>query len=112
MTPWRMHFAAGRCCFLLDNCDHLVQGCAELADRLLRGCPTLQILATCHEELAAPCRDDPSNLAAVILNQGRVLEVRALYAEALELISRVGDRAGLADALRGLWRLWLSHRVG
>jgi len=26
---------------LLDNCEHLVEECAALADSLLRGCPTL-----------------------------------------------------------------------
>jgi predicted ATPase/class 3 adenylate cyclase len=36
---------------VLDNCEHLVQSCAELADRLLRECPALRILATSREPL-------------------------------------------------------------
>ncbi|MBC8134285.1 MAG: hypothetical protein H8F28_00155 [Fibrella sp.] len=36
---------------LLDNCEHLLEGCAELADRLLRHCPRLRILATSREIL-------------------------------------------------------------
>ncbi len=31
---------------LLDNCEHLVEACARLADLLLRSCPKLKILAT------------------------------------------------------------------
>lgn len=36
---------------VLDNCEHLVEACAELADRLLRECPELSILATSREAL-------------------------------------------------------------
>src|SRR5205823_5845980 len=36
---------------VLDNCEHLVAGCAALADRLLRACPGLRILATSREPL-------------------------------------------------------------
>jgi hypothetical protein len=36
---------------LLDNCEHLLPACAELADLLLRGCPGVQILATSREGL-------------------------------------------------------------
>ena len=36
---------------LLDNCEHLLQACAELAATLLRSCPTLTILATSREAL-------------------------------------------------------------
>ncbi|GAB3869519.1 BTAD domain-containing putative transcriptional regulator [Kibdelosporangium lantanae] len=44
---------AGRADLLvLDNCEHLVSAAAELADRLLAGCPRLRILATSREPLA------------------------------------------------------------
>ena len=36
---------------LLDNCEHLIQACAELADTLLRACPQLHILTTSREAL-------------------------------------------------------------
>ncbi len=36
---------------LLDNCEHLVEACAELAQRLARSCPNLKILATSREIL-------------------------------------------------------------
>lgn len=34
---------------LLDNCEHLVTACRQLAERLLRDCPRLTILATSDE---------------------------------------------------------------
>src|SRR2546426_4635725 len=36
---------------VLDNCEHLVQAAARLADTLLRACPELRILATSREAL-------------------------------------------------------------
>jgi non-specific serine/threonine protein kinase len=36
---------------LLDNCEHLLDGVAELTSRLLAGCPALQVLATSREPL-------------------------------------------------------------
>jgi predicted ATPase/DNA-binding CsgD family transcriptional regulator len=39
---------------VLDNCEHLVAGCADLADALLRTCPLVTILATSREGLNVP----------------------------------------------------------
>jgi predicted ATPase/class 3 adenylate cyclase len=36
---------------LLDNCEHLIEACAQLADDILRTCPKIQILATSREPL-------------------------------------------------------------
>ena len=36
---------------VLDNCEHLIEGCAELAEALLRSCPELRVLATSREAL-------------------------------------------------------------
>jgi predicted ATPase/class 3 adenylate cyclase len=36
---------------LLDNCEHVVEACARLAEGLLRACPELKILATSREAL-------------------------------------------------------------
>ncbi|MDQ3810618.1 MAG: helix-turn-helix domain-containing protein, partial [Chloroflexota bacterium] len=43
-----------RVLLVLDNCEHLVSACAELAQELLRGCPELHILATSRERLGVP----------------------------------------------------------
>jgi non-specific serine/threonine protein kinase len=39
---------------VLDNCEHLVDACAELVAQLLRQCRGLQVLATSREPLAIP----------------------------------------------------------
>ncbi len=36
---------------LLDNCEHLLDACARLADTLLRACPHVRVLATSREAL-------------------------------------------------------------
>jgi len=36
---------------ILDNCEHLAESCAPLADALLRACPSLRILATSRAPL-------------------------------------------------------------
>jgi non-specific serine/threonine protein kinase len=36
---------------ILDNCEHLIDACAGLVERLLRSCPDLQVLATTRESL-------------------------------------------------------------
>jgi predicted ATPase/DNA-binding CsgD family transcriptional regulator len=40
-----------RLLLVLDNCEHLLDACAVLADTLLRACPDLKILATSREPL-------------------------------------------------------------
>jgi predicted ATPase/DNA-binding SARP family transcriptional activator len=39
---------------ILDNCEHLVDPCARLAEALLRDCPHLRVLATSRESLGIP----------------------------------------------------------
>ncbi|MFB9234173.1 BTAD domain-containing putative transcriptional regulator [Plantactinospora siamensis] len=41
-----------RMLLVLDNCEHLVDAAARLADRLLAACPQLRVLATSREPLA------------------------------------------------------------
>ncbi len=40
-----------RVLLIMDNCEHLIQACAELTETLLRTCPDLHILATGREAL-------------------------------------------------------------
>ena len=42
---------AKRVLIIFDNCEHLIQACAELAEALLRACPGLKILGTSREAL-------------------------------------------------------------
>jgi len=39
---------------VLDNCEHLIESCARVADALLRSCPRVKILATSREALNVP----------------------------------------------------------
>jgi predicted ATPase len=40
-----------RCLLLLDNCEHLVDRCAEVVAALVSACPSLRVLATSREPL-------------------------------------------------------------
>jgi predicted ATPase/class 3 adenylate cyclase len=42
---------ARRLLLLLDNCEHLLSACAQLADTLIRSCPHVKVLATSREGL-------------------------------------------------------------
>jgi predicted ATPase/DNA-binding CsgD family transcriptional regulator len=46
--------AGSRALVVLDNCEHLVEACGELAVGLLRGTAELQVLATSREPLGVP----------------------------------------------------------
>jgi predicted ATPase len=48
------HLAPKRVLLLLDNCEHLIQACAEVVVALLRACPDLHVLATSREALKIP----------------------------------------------------------
>ncbi|MEU2038621.1 ATP-binding protein [Nocardia niwae] len=45
------HLADLRALLVLDNCEHLVEACGDLCDRLLRSCAELRILTTSREAL-------------------------------------------------------------
>jgi predicted ATPase/class 3 adenylate cyclase len=39
---------------VLDNCEHLIEACAQISDSLLQACPNLRILASSREALGIP----------------------------------------------------------
>jgi predicted ATPase/class 3 adenylate cyclase len=45
------HLKNKRLLLLLDNCEHLLDGCAQLADTLVRQCPEVTILGSSREAL-------------------------------------------------------------
>ena len=45
------HLSSGAALIVLDNCEHVLAGCATLAARLLEGCPWLRILTTSQQQL-------------------------------------------------------------
>ena len=48
------HLMSRQLLLVLDSCEHLVAGCAEMAEALLRTCPRLTVLATSREPLGIP----------------------------------------------------------
>ena len=99
---------------VLDNCEHLVEGCADLAARLLRALPQLQLLNTSRESLriagevvwSVPPLDVPGAADAQPDQLGQVASVQLL-------VERIGQHrpgfaltpdnaASLAQICRGL----------
>jgi predicted ATPase/DNA-binding XRE family transcriptional regulator len=75
---------------VLDNCEHVLSNCARVADRLLRHCPKLRLIATSREplsiagetvyrvpSLSLPSADDDSVPAAESSDAVRLLAERA-----------------------------------
>jgi predicted ATPase len=64
---------------LLDNCEHVVDSCAKLADAMLRNCPNVVLLATSREPLGidgervhrVPSMDTPADGDDVAAIRGR-----------------------------------------
>jgi predicted ATPase len=46
------HLRPRQILLLLDNCEHLIQACAELVEKMLSACPSLKVLATSREALS------------------------------------------------------------
>src|SRR5579875_3014402 len=90
---------------LLDNCEHLRDACAELAQTLLRGCPRLRILATSRTALGAGGECDypvPPLAVAAPAEDPRSSEAVSLFlARARAARPRLlADEAALAAAAR------------
>jgi predicted ATPase/class 3 adenylate cyclase/DNA-binding CsgD family transcriptional regulator len=63
---------------VLDNCEHLLAACAELADPLLRACPSLTVLATSRAPLGVP-GEAPWRVPSMSLpDEARSLPIEAL----------------------------------
>jgi non-specific serine/threonine protein kinase len=48
------HLETRNTLLVLDNCEHLIEACADLADALLHACPGVRVLATSREILGIP----------------------------------------------------------
>jgi predicted ATPase/class 3 adenylate cyclase/DNA-binding CsgD family transcriptional regulator len=48
------HVGTQRVLLILDNCEHIVSSCAEIAEALLKACPSLVIMTTSREPLGVP----------------------------------------------------------
>ncbi len=103
----------GRQLLVLDNCEHLIDACAELVTELLRRCPRLRILATSREpldvegeatwrvpslELASP---DAGPAAILASEAAQLLQVRARWARS-DLEFSPDDASTVAQVCREL----------
>jgi predicted ATPase/DNA-binding SARP family transcriptional activator len=84
-----------RAVLVLDNCEHLVEACAQLSDGLLRRCPNLTILATSREALGiagetvwpVPPLSLPLPSATVTASQLEHSEAVALFVERAQAVA-------------------------
>src|SRR5205823_5717278 len=51
LTTIGEHLGSRPVLLLLDNCEHVVEACAELVGTLVRSCPALRLIATSRERL-------------------------------------------------------------
>jgi predicted ATPase len=54
LDPLLAHLESRQLLVVLDNCEHLIEPCAQLVQRLLDGCAELRVLATSQEALRIP----------------------------------------------------------
>ncbi|HKY15038.1 MAG TPA: adenylate/guanylate cyclase domain-containing protein [Microthrixaceae bacterium] len=54
LVALKEHLVTGEALLVLDNCEHVLVGAAQLAFELLAGCPGLRLLATSREPLGLP----------------------------------------------------------
>ena len=110
---------ARRLLLCLDNCEHLLDPSAELADALLRACPEVSVLATSREPLGVPgemvWRVPPLNDdEAVRLFADRAVQVRPEFTvdgtteEPVRTVCRRLDGIPLAVELAAAWVRVLS----
>jgi len=101
LTATILSWLAGKSLLLLlDNCEHLVQPCAELVETMLRASPKLKILATSREALAI-AGETAWLVPSLALTDSASLEapgvdVRALVAQS-EAVRLFVDRAVAAQ---------------
>jgi len=80
---------------LLDNCEHLLATCAQLADTLLRACPNLTVLASSREGLGI-AGEQTYRVPSLSLPDPQRLPPPERLRE-IEAVQLFADRAGLAQ---------------
>jgi predicted ATPase/class 3 adenylate cyclase/DNA-binding CsgD family transcriptional regulator len=79
---------------ILDNCEHVIEGAAALADAVLSGCPGVTILATSRQSLAVPGEVTWRVPSLTVPDDDRPADIGAVSAcEAVELFVERARRA-------------------
>jgi predicted ATPase/DNA-binding winged helix-turn-helix (wHTH) protein len=91
-----------RMLLILDNCEHVLQGAADLAAAIGRACPDMHILATSQEKLSVPGEAVFPMPSLRIPGPGSLTAAEALRSDAVRLFAeRAADALGsftLTDA--------------
>ena len=94
------HLRARKTLLVLDNCEHLIEACADLADALLGACPDLRLLATSREPLRVAGETNFVVPSLSLPDPGRLPSTEDLAD--YEAVRLFVERAGEADTGFGL----------
>ena len=102
MDALKDYFGGRQSLIVLDNCEHLIMGCSQMASQLLSACPGIRILATSREALdvlgeaawTVPSLTLPSSTDAVSAKSLSTTESVRLF---LERVSSPHSRFELTD---------------
>ncbi|MGW3468432.1 LuxR C-terminal-related transcriptional regulator [Saccharopolyspora sp. NPDC000995] len=90
------HIGSQRLLLVLDNCEHLVGACAQLAKNLLQTCPELHILATSRQPLGL-YNETVFNISPLSFPESDIPQ-EGTYYEAIDLfIDRAKSNLGQPD---------------
>ena len=90
------HLGSEKTLLVLDNCEHLIEACADLADALLVACPDLKILATSREPLRVAGETSFMVPSLATPDLGSMLSIEELAA--CEAVRLFVERAGEIDS--------------
>jgi len=90
------HLKDRKALLILDNCEHLVEACADLADALLGACPDLTLLATSREPLRVQGETNFMVPSLSVPDPGRALSTEELAG--YEAVRLFVERAGAVDS--------------
>jgi predicted ATPase len=87
------HVRSRKVLLVLDNCEHLVQACAEFVAALVRSCPELRVLATSRQALRVPGEVAWRVPSLEVPEPGERVEVEELleYASVRLLVDRISQ---------------------
>jgi hypothetical protein len=85
------HLRASHALLVIDNCEHLLSGCAEVLEALARSCPALTVLATSRQSLGIAVTTE-----AIAPQRAADLEYVATF-PAFYITSTAHDVRGVAD---------------
>ena len=90
-----VHLRTRQLLLVLDNCEHVIDACARLANALLRSCPGLRILATSREALGVP--GERMYVVHSLTLPGGSTAISAAAATEFEAVDLFCERARAAD---------------